>query len=101
MIKVSNGMTEFYTTKSSFDEIFSRQGYYKVEDEVIKPAEDISNVNEINVKDKFCEDLLEKPIAEWNKTEIKRFCEINEIDISGTKNANEAKELIKAFIEKE
>jgi hypothetical protein len=49
----------------------------------------------------FVEEILEKPISQWNKEEIKRFAAINEIDISGTKNANEAKEIIKFFIDGE
>ena len=49
----------------------------------------------------FVEEILEKPISQWNKDEVKRFAAIKEIDISGTKNANEAKEIIKSFIDGE
>ena len=45
------------------------------------------------------EEILEKPISQWNKDEVKRFAGIKEIDITGTKNANEAKEIIKSFLE--
>ena len=51
--------------------------------------------------DIFVEEILEKPISQWNKEEVKRFAAIKEIDISGTKNANEAKEIIKSFIDGE
>ena len=51
--------------------------------------------------DIFVEEILEKPISQWNKEEVKRFAAIKEIDISGTKNANEAKEIMKSFIDGE
>ena len=47
------------------------------------------------------EEILEKPISQWSKGEVKRFAAIKKIDISGTKNANEAKEIIKSFIDGE
>jgi hypothetical protein len=37
-------------------------------------------------------------VSQWNKEEVKRFAALKEIDISGTKNANEAKEIIKQFL---
>ena len=49
--------------------------------------------------DKYCEEILEKPIAQWSKEEIKKFAEIKEIDITGTKNAGEARDRIKAYLE--
>jgi hypothetical protein len=35
---------------------------------------------------------------QWTKAEVKEFARANGIDISGTKNVNEAKEIIKQFI---
>ena len=46
-------------------------------------------------------ELLEKPLTKWSKDEVKEFAAANGIDISGTKNANEAKDLIKAFLDGE
>lgn len=57
------------------------------------------NVNEKSDDDKYCEEILEKPIAQWSKEEIKKFAEIKEIDITGTKNAGEARDRIKAYLE--
>ena len=45
------------------------------------------------------DEIIEKPISQWNKEEIKKFAALKDIDISGTKNATEAKELIKQFLE--
>ena len=47
----------------------------------------------------FIEGIIEKPLSQWNKGEIKRFAELNDIDITGTKNAGEAKDLIKEFLD--
>ena len=57
------------------------------------------NGNEKSDDDKYCEEILEKPIAQWSKEEIKKFAEIKEIDITGTKNAGEARDRIKAYLE--
>lgn len=53
-------------------------------------------VDEDNV---FIQELEKKPLSQWNKDEVKRYATICDIDISGTKNAQEAKERIKAFID--
>lgn len=57
------------------------------------------NDDEKSEDDKYCEEILEKPIAQWSKEEIKKFAEIKEIDITGTKNAGEARDRIKAYLE--
>lgn len=46
----------------------------------------------------FVETISKKPLASWNKDEVKRYAAIYNIDITGTKSANEAKERIKAFM---
>ena len=44
------------------------------------------------------DEVQEKPISQWNKEEVKRFAALKNIDISGTKNAGEAKNIIKEFL---
>lgn len=98
MVKITNGINVFEVTRGAFDGIYSRQGY-KLVDENKKaeaPAAPEKTEDEI-----FVEEILEKPISQWNKDEVKRFAAIKEIDISDTKNANEAKEIIKSFIDGE
>ena len=61
-----------------------------------------------NVNDKYVEEedqevnemelLLEKPLSKWTAKETKEFAEYKEIDLTNTKNANEAKEIIKEFL---
>lgn len=98
MVKITNGVNVFEVTRGAFDGIYSRQGYTIVEErksaDAEKPATPAKTEDEL-----FVESIVEKPISQWNKTEIKRFAAIKEIDIAGVKSADEAKELIKAFLE--
>ena len=88
MVKITNGVDVFEVTRGAFDGIYSRQGYTIMNEKAAKTEDEI-----------FVEEILEKPISQWNKDEVKRFAGIKEIDITGTKNANEAKEIIKSFLE--
>lgn len=101
MVKITDGVNVFEVTRGAFDGIYSRQGYC-IADEAKKveafaePTTPKKSEDEI-----FAEEILEKPISQWSKEEVKHFAAIKEIDISGTKNANEAKEIIKSFIDGE
>ena len=99
MVKITNGKNVFEVTRGAFDGIYSRQGYVILDES--KPAEqnDITNVPEMTEDEKFILEIVEKPISQWNKDEVKRFAALKGIDITGTKNAGEAKELIKNFLE--
>ena len=101
MVKITNGVNVFEVTRGAFDGIYSRQGYVLVTEKAEAKSHEIPEVP-VKTKDEiFTEEILEKPISQWNKEEVKRFAAIKEIDISGTKNANEAKEIIKSFIDRE
>ena len=101
MVKITNGVNVFEVTRGAFDGIYSRQGYRLVDEKVEANASEAPAAPEKSEDDIFVEEILEKPISQWNKEEVKRFAAIKEIDISGTKNANEAKEIIKSFIDGE
>lgn len=98
MVKITNGVNVFEVTRGAFDGIYSRQGYTIVDE---KADSDVKTPKalEKTEDEKFLEEIIEKPISQWNKEEVKRFAILKEIDITGTKNANEAKEIIKSFIE--
>lgn len=99
MVKITNGVNVFEVTRGAFDGIYSRQGYRLVDEKVKAPETPVAPTK---TKDEiFVEEILEKPISQWNKEEVKRFAAIKGIDISGTKNANEAKDIIKSFIDEE
>lgn len=99
MVKITNGVNVFEVTKGAFDGIYSRQGYSLIEDEK-HIIEDVNKEPEKTTEDElFIEGILEKPISQWNKDEVKKFAELKEIDITGTKNAGEAKDRIKEFLD--
>lgn len=98
MVKITNGTNVFEVTRGAFDGIYSKQGYTIMGD---KPATNNGNVNDNKKTDDelFLDAVIEKPISQWSKDEVKRFAALREIDISGTKNVNEAKDLIKDFLD--
>lgn len=103
MVKITNGVEVFEVTRGAFDGIYSRQGFHiydKNEKATMHNDVDAHESNENMSKDEiFAKEILEKPISQWNKDQVKRFASIKGIDISGTKNANEAKEIIKNVID--
>ena len=100
MVKITNGVNTFEVTKGAFDGIFSRQGYNIIKTDAKSSKEEnrASEDTSKNAEEQFVEDLMEKPIGQWKKDEVKKFAAVNDIDLTGTKNVNEAKEIIKEFI---
>ena len=98
MVKITNGKDVFEVTRGAYDGIYSRQGYSIINENEVANNQ-TPNAPEKTEDEKFLEEIVEKPLSQWNKDEIKRFAALNEIDITGTKNANEAKEIIKEFLE--
>ena len=101
MVKITNGVNVFEVTRGAFDGIYSRQGYTIMNEKAVKDTKthEAPKASKKTEDEIFVEEILEKPISQWNKDEVKRFAGIKEIDITGTKNANEAKEIIKSFLE--
>lgn len=117
MVKISNGEVTQIVSRGAFDTQYKRLGFQIVGDnkttEVKKATEekkseaqvpdddfDADVADDTEDGDDF-EELLEKPISQWNKTEVKDFAAAKGIDIHGTKNANEAKEIIKKYLDDE
>lgn len=98
MLKITNGVDVFEVTRGAFDGIYSRQGY-RIMDEHKPVIDEQPEIPEKSEDELFVESIIEKPISQWNKDEVKRFAAIKGIDLTGTKNANEAKEIIKNFLE--
>lgn len=69
--------------------------------EVVEEHKEANAEEEVQVSkdEQFVQNLEKKPISQWSKDEVKRYATICNVDISGTKNAQEAKERIKAFID--
>lgn len=98
MVKITNDIVTFEVTRGAYDGIYSHQGFKPVEEVAEKKVAADEDADNRTDDEKFADELVEKPISQWNKEEVKRFAAIRDIDISGTKNANEAKEIIKQFL---
>ena len=101
MVKITNGVNVFEVTRGAFDGIYSRQGYTLIDEKTEAKNLETFTIPKKSENEIFIEEILKKPISQWNKEEVKRFAAIKEINISGTKSANEAKEIIKSFIDGE
>lgn len=101
MVTIKNGDNIHVVTEGAYKEIFSRLGY-----EIVSDKEEVSIETPIDVDDntmseeemEFILGVEEKPISQWSKTEVKKYAELKRIDITGTKNVNEAKAIIKEFL---
>lgn len=103
MIKITDGVNIFEVTRGAFDGIYSHQGYSVLEEDTIAETEQNESVTSDNrtSEEIFVEEILKKPISQWNKEEAKEFINIKGIDVSNAKKFDEVKELIKAFLDKE
>lgn len=97
MIKITNGIDVFEVTNGAYEGIYKYQGFKPIK-KVEAVAEEVAAPT-LSEDDAFIESLLEKPISQWSKNEVKKFAGLKEIDLTGTKNVNEAKEIIKNFID--
>lgn len=96
MVKCTNGIYTFCVTEGAYDNYYKPQGYTKI----VNEQNEGTFVESTNDGDERAE-LLEKPISQWTKQEVKDFAAANGIDISGTRNVGQAKEIIKDFIERQ
>ena len=101
MVTIKNGDNIHVVTEGAYKEIFSRLGY-----EIISGKEEVSIETPIDMDNNtmseeemnFILGVEEKPISQWSKAEVKKYAELKRIDITGTKNVNEAKAIIKEFL---
>lgn len=68
-----------------------------VEDEKDTSEEEGTSTEE----DAFIEELLEKPMSQWNNEEIKEFVRIKGIDTSGAQKVSQVRGIIKNYLEEE
>lgn len=97
MVLITNGADKFWVTKGAFDGVYSKQGYTIENDK--KVAATVKMPSPKSLDEKFLEEVEEKPLSQWSKDEVKKFAALKDIDLTGTKNINEAKALIKDFME--
>lgn len=100
MVRITNGVEIFEVTQGAYDNNFKKLGYTIMNDSKAKKTEVVNAEPEDtrSPAEKFVDKMKEIPISKWSKADIKRFAEFEKIDISGTKNADEAREVISEFL---
>lgn len=104
MINITNGINEFEVSRGAYESIFQKQGYSIVVDtetEVVENNKDAVAAEPAKQVDKDAEALMEKPISQWTKNEVKSFIDKKRIDVSGITSFNEVKDRVRKYIEEE
>lgn len=104
MIIITNGINEFEVSRGAYESIFRKQGYSIVVDtetEVVENNKDAVVAEPTKQVDKDAEALMEKPISQWTKNEVKSFIDKKRIDVSGITSFNEVKDRVRKYIEEE
>lgn len=102
MIEITNGLQFFRVPNSAFETVFKGMGFRPVtkSDEQGESSDEHDEETADKKESSFDDELLEKPIGEWTKAELRRFAKEKGIDLTG-KSPSEAKELIKEYLESE
>ena len=104
MVVITNGINEFEVSKGAYESIFQKQGYSIIADaeaEAIEDNNDAEATEHAEHVDKDAEALVEKPISQWTKNEVKNFIAKKGIDVSGITSFNEVKDRVRKYIEEE
>lgn len=104
MVIITNGINEFEVSRGAYESIFRKQGYSIVVDtetEVVEDNKDAAAAEPAKQVDKDAEALMEKPISQWTKNEVKSFIDKKRIDVSGITSFNEVKDRVRKYIEEE
>lgn len=100
MVDITNEVDTYSVTKGAYEDIFKRQGFKPVNEEKEGKKETVEETKKTD-KEAYIEELMEKPISQWNKEEVKTYASLKNVDISNTKNIGEARNIIKQSIDKE
>lgn len=100
MVDITNLVNTYSVTKGAYEDIFKRQGFRPVKEEKEDKKETVEETKKTD-EEAYIEELMEKPISQWNKEEVKTYASLKNVDISNTKNIGEARNIIKQSIDKE
>lgn len=100
MVDITNKVDTYSVTKGAYEDIFKRQGFKPVKEEKEDKKETVEETKKTK-EEAYIEELMEKPISQWNKEEVKTYASLKNVDISNTKNIGEARNIIKQSIDKE
>ena len=104
MVVITNGINEFEVSRGAYESIFQKQGYSIIVDteaEAVEDNNDAEATEHAEHVDKDAEALVEKPISQWTKNEVKNFIAKKGIDVSGITSFNEVKDRVRKYIEEE
>ena len=104
MVVITNGINEFEVSRGAYESIFQKQGYSIIVDaeaEAVEDNNDAKAIEHAEHVDKDAEALVEKPISQWTKNEVKNFIAKKGIDVSGITSFNEVKDRVRKYIEEE
>lgn len=97
MVTITNGKNTLKVTSGAYNSVYKSCGYSMVN--VAKVSDGVEDVMvENSIDENPFEELEAKPISQWTKAEVKEYAEAKGIDLSGTKNVNDGKERIKAYM---
>lgn len=100
MKKIKKGDRIIKVTNGAFEENFKGNGWEVIKEPDVKKAKEVEQKEESLTQDeKRIKELEEKPLGRWNAEEVKFYADSKEIDVSNTKTAKEAKEIIKDFLD--
>lgn len=91
-IRITDGVSEIEVSQGAFENIYSKQGFTEVKHELVEEAEPVEKTDE-----EIAADIEEKPLSTWDKADIKKYADVYGIDLSGTKNIEEARDIIREF----
>jgi hypothetical protein len=100
MVRITNGEFETEVSIGAFNGIYKDLGFKRIVSEQDADFVDDEQEYSVNNADEvFVNELLEKPISEWNKQELKKFTDIKNINTTSAKNVAEAKEIVKEWLD--
>lgn len=97
MVKVTNGVDTFEVTMGAYKDIFASQGYKLITEAEVVPQMSSGEPSKTE-EELFLEEIVEKPVSEWTKDELKKFADLNEISLDGIHSVNDVREVIKNYI---
>lgn len=101
MVDITNLVNTYSVTKGAYEDIFKKQSFKLVKEEKAEDKKETVEETKKTDEEAYIEELMEKPISQWNKEEVKTYASLKNVDISNTKNIGEARNIIKQSIDKE
>lgn len=123
MITITDGSTQYNVTRGAYETIYKGMGFYPVGQEPsvqstggvtavaepvtseesgpadVEDAVEVDGTSEVeepavSEDEKWCEAIRQKPITQWSKQELKKYADINGVDLSGAKTVNDVRSRI-------